>query len=118
MFKVFLCFFTLPPHLSAPISLKLEGSVIICSLCSFYSLAVALPEVQALPLALSLSPVQWDLFPALPAFSHSALSFHPDDPVGSAEPFCPAGSWCPCAGAGSIPAPGLGTLTQAGAAAC
>lgn len=57
----------------------------ICSSCSFYSVDVDLPEVQALPLALSLSPVKRDLFPALSAFSLSALNFHPEDPAGTLE---------------------------------
>lgn len=106
--------------------LKLEGNVRICFPCSFHCADVILPEVQPLPLALSLSPVKWDPFPALSALlSLSPLRFHP---LGSAEPF----SWLRAAaepgarvlpaGAASSPAPGAGhpdsRQTGPGAAAC
>lgn len=90
----------------------------ISSLCSFYSLGVVLPEVQTLPLALSLSPVQWDLFPALPAFSPSLLSVSISRIPWDLQSLSDPGAHVLLAGAGSIPAQGLGTLTQAGAAAC
>lgn len=95
----------------------------ICSSCSFYSVDVDLPEVHTLPPALSLSSVKWDPFPALSAFSLSALNFHPEDPVGTLElgrAFLVApgsaeaaaqpgpGAHVLLAGAGSVPAPGAG----------
>lgn len=117
------------PSFSTNFCLKLEGNVRICSSCSFSSVDAVLPEVQALPLALSLSPVKWDLFPALSALSHSLLSVSiptiPGDQQsvsrGSRRCLGSCTARCPCA-AGSIPAPGAGHPDSRhigpGAAAC